>query len=66
MKLLNNLNFKTNNHVFIDEKLKEWSKSSEAGSLAYLFDDGNTENIKYVEKIFKKTITEIKLTEGKY
>ena len=50
----------------LDEKLKEWSKSSEAGSLAYLFDDGNRENIEYVEKLFKKTITEIKLTEGKY
>ena len=52
--------------MFVDEKLKEWSKSSEAGSIAGLFDDGNTENIEYVEKLFKKTITEIRLTEGNY
>ena len=50
----------------IDAKIVEWSKSSEAGSIAYLFDDGNIENIEYVQKLFKKTITEIRLTEGNH
>ena len=50
---------------FVDEKLKEWSKTETSGRIIDLFDpDGSEENVKFLQKIFKKSIAEIRLTEG--
>ena len=61
-----NINFKTYIHVFIDDKLKEWSKTETAGRILDFFNDGNEENVAFLENIFKRRIAEIRLAEGNY
>ena len=52
---------------FIDEKLKEWSKTRTSTRIINVFNpDGSEENVTYLENIFKKSIAEIRLTEGNY
>ena len=50
---------------FLDEKLKEWSKSDKANRIIFLLNDGSTENTEFLEKIFQKPIAEIR-SEGNY
>ena len=50
---------------FIDEKLREWSKTETSGRIIDLFNpDGSEENVNFLQNIFKKSIAEIRLTEG--
>ena len=53
-------------HVFIDDKLKEWSKTVTAGRIIDFFNDRNEENVVFLENIFKRRIAEIRLAEGNY
>ena len=50
---------------FVDEKLKEWSKSKTSTRIIDLFNpDGSEENVNFLQNVFKKSIAEIRLTEG--
>ena len=51
---------------FLDEKLKEWSKSNKANQIIYLLNDGSTKNTEFLEKIFQKPIAEMIRSEGNY
>ena len=52
---------------FVDAKLVEWSRSDTSTRIIELFNpDGSEENVNFLQKIFKKSIAEIRLTEGKY
>ena len=50
--------------IFVDEKLKEWSKSTTAKEIIYLFNDGSTESTEFLERIFQAPIAEIRSDEG--
>ena len=51
---------------FVDEKLKEWSKSTTAKEIIYFFNDGDTESTEFLERIFQAPIAEIRSDEGNY
>ena len=50
----------------VDEKLRKWSKSRTAKEIIYFFNDGNTENTEFLERIFQAPIAEIRSDEGNY